>query len=106
PRRRYAFPSRAPLLRLETLEDRSLPSTTIPLSGVNWTDLGPAPIAINGAAPGPLPSSGRLTGVAADPVDPNTFWVSAAGGGIAKTTDGGHTWAHQTDHLTHFNNIA
>ena len=38
-----------PLLRaLERLEDRSLPSTSIPLSLTNWTAIGPAPIT-NGA---------------------------------------------------------
>src|SRR5262245_60812578 len=86
---------RAPIFRLEALEERNAPSATIPLSGINWTHYGPAPI----LSPQPVDqggghpdASGRLTGIAADPVQPDTFYVSAAGGGIAKTTDGGNTW--------------
>src|SRR5437660_10228862 len=62
-------------LQLELLEDRTLLST--------WVSKGPGPI-LNGA-PGGDPSSGRIAAVAADPTDPNTIYVAAAGGGVWKT---------------------
>src|SRR5262249_11817509 len=74
-------------LRLEVLEDRTLLSI--------WVPEGPAPI-LN-AAPGGDPASGRITAVAADPTDPNTIYIAAAGGGVWKTTDGGTDWTPLTD---------
>jgi photosystem II stability/assembly factor-like uncharacterized protein len=35
---------------------------------------------------------GRINVAAFDPVDPNVFYVGAAGGGVWKTTDGGNSW--------------
>src|SRR5262245_30831720 len=61
-----------------------------------WTAIGPAPIA-NGQRPGGGPVSGRITGIAADPVDGNTIYIAAAGGGVWKTTDGGSLWNSLTD---------
>src|SRR5207248_6387949 len=43
------------------------------------------------------PSSGRIAAVAADPVDINTIYIAAAGGGVWKTTDGGTDWTPLTD---------
>ena len=43
-----------------------------------WTAIGPAPIT-NGQRPGGGPVSGRITGIAADPSDVNTIYISAAG---------------------------
>ncbi len=43
------------------------------------------------------PDSGRITGVAAHPSDPNTIYVATAGGGVWKTMDGGVNWAPLTD---------
>lgn len=97
--RRAALP-----LRLEPLENRELPSFTFPLSGTTWREMGPKNIAavrpgeVTSSA-GNIETSGRVVGVAIHPTDPNTFYVAAAGGGVAKTSDGGNTWAHQTDRL-------
>src|SRR4030095_16084986 len=51
-------------------------SPPLPLSSTAWTALGPAPIS-NGQRPGSGPVSGRLTGIAADPTDANTIYISA-----------------------------
>jgi FG-GAP-like repeat len=75
---------------LEVLEDRTLLSTSIPLSSQGWTPIGPADIANVG-------DSGRIAGVAADPVDPKTIYIAAAGGGVWKTTDAGQSWTPLTD---------
>src|SRR5216683_1764256 len=74
-------------LQLEILEDRTLLSI--------WVPKGPGPI-LNGA-PGGDPSSGRIAALAADPTDPNTIYVAAAGGGVWKTTDAGTSWMPLTD---------
>jgi hypothetical protein len=76
-------------LRLEQLEDRTLLSNAIPLSGQTWTALGPAPIDVG--------FSGRLAGVAADPTDASVIYIAAAGGGVWKTTNGGGSWTPLTD---------
>ncbi len=74
-------------------------STSIPLSVTTWTPLGPAPI-LNGQTPGGMPCSGRLTGLAGLPGNANTIYVSAAGGGVWKTTNGGASWTPLTDSQT------
>src|SRR5262249_39497654 len=71
-------------------------STSIPLDPVNWTALGPAPIA-NGQTPGQQPVSGRIAAIAADPNDANVLYLAAAGGGVWKTTDAGADWTPLTD---------
>src|SRR5260370_9442258 len=63
---------------LEVLEDRTLLSTSIPLSSQQWTAIGPADIVNPGA-------SGRIAAVAADPTDPNTIYIAASAGGVWKT---------------------
>jgi photosystem II stability/assembly factor-like uncharacterized protein len=83
-------------LVLEQLEPRHLLSTSIPLDPVNWTALGPAPM-VHGQTPGQQPVSGRISAVAADPNDPNTLYLAAAGGGVWKTTDAGADWTPLTD---------
>jgi hypothetical protein len=83
------------------LEDRILLSTSFPLNTSSWTALGPAPVSNGQLATnrGSAPVSGRITGIAPDPADPNTIYIAAAGGGVWKTTDGGGTWAPLTDNL-------
>src|SRR5262245_14502996 len=74
----------------EVLEDRTLLSASIPLSSQHWTAIGPADISNVGFA-------GRIAGVAADPTDPNTIYIAAAGGGVWKTIDAGKHWLPLTD---------
>ncbi|MBM4070658.1 MAG: hypothetical protein FJ271_17140 [Planctomycetes bacterium] len=60
-----------------------------------WFQQGPAPITGSQTpndSPNSFSSSGRITGVAIDPRDPNVIYVSTAGGGAWKTTNGGATW--------------
>jgi hypothetical protein len=78
--------------RLESLEVRALLAA--------WNPIGPAPI-VSGQTAGGLSVSGRVTAVAPDPVDPNTIFIAAAGGGVWKTTDGGSSWTPLTDNLTY-----
>ncbi len=67
--------------------------TTVP----TWFSDGPAPV-LNGKYPnggnetlgGPV--SGRMTGIAVDPTDPNVIYAATAGGALWKTIDGGNTW--------------
>src|SRR5262245_28719475 len=96
PRPTHRKQGRSRPLTLEPLEDRTLFSTSIPLNPLSWTPIGPAPL-VNGLTDYTENTSGRLTGVAADPADPNTLYVAAAGGGVWKTTDGGSSWAPLTD---------
>jgi photosystem II stability/assembly factor-like uncharacterized protein len=65
-----------------------------PFSSVNWTSDGPQPTP---AYFGTVPYSGRATSIALHPTDPNTIYLGTAGGGVWKTSDGGHTWAPLTD---------
>jgi hypothetical protein len=107
-RRRAAF---------EPLEDRTLLSTSIPLSANTWTPIGPAPI-LNGQTPpdngnqppnnAGSPVSGRIAALAASPTNPSVIYVAAAGGGVWKTTDGGQTWTPLTDNQAtlHMGSIA
>lgn len=79
----------------EPLESRVLLNGSS-LSTTAWTPIGPAPIA-NSLALGNGPASGRINGIAADPTDPNTLYIAAAGGGVWKTTNGGGSWTPLTD---------
>ncbi|HZY90739.1 MAG TPA: S8 family serine peptidase, partial [Gemmataceae bacterium] len=78
------------------LDPNGPPPPTIPLNGNSWSLIGPAPVA-NGQVPGNLAVSGRMVGIAADPTNANIIYIAAAGGGVWKSTDGGKTWAPQTD---------
>ncbi len=86
--RRRPRPIFRKVLRVEFLEDRCLLST--------WFPIGPAPI-LNGNVPGNQPLAGRITGIAAEPTDPNTIYIASAGGGVWKTTDAGNSWTPLTD---------
>ncbi|HEY1380775.1 MAG TPA: hypothetical protein VGF55_28495, partial [Gemmataceae bacterium] len=79
-------------LSLERFEDRTVPSTSIPLNASTWTAVGPAPISV-GQAPGSPSSTGRLNGIAVDPTNTSVMYVAADSGGIWRTTDGGKTWS-------------
>jgi photosystem II stability/assembly factor-like uncharacterized protein len=71
-----AAPKLAPLLTLSTKF---------------WTDLGPAPLASENHV------SGRITGIAADLTQAGIIYVTAAGGGVWKSIDGGTSWTPLTD---------
>ncbi|HEY3934563.1 MAG TPA: glycosyl hydrolase [Gemmatimonadales bacterium] len=70
------------------------PAPTVPASytpidttlwhGLQWRMLGPA-------------HTGRMTSVVGSSQRPNEYYVGTTGGGVWKTTDGGHTWNPMTD---------
>src|SRR5690349_5212967 len=64
---------------LESLEDRTLLSTSIPITSAQWEPIGPAPV-LSGQTPGGLPTSGRVMGIAADPSNANVMYIATAGG--------------------------
>jgi hypothetical protein len=66
-------------LRLEQLEDRTVPTNNIPLHPVNWTPLGP--VAINPGGNQQQPWSGPIASVASSPAAPNVWYVATVGGG-------------------------
>jgi hypothetical protein len=83
---------------LEALEDRTLLSTSFPLNGTSWTSLGPTQTTLGALDPSESGvSSGRITALAAHPLDPNIIYVATAGGGVWKTTNGRASWAPLTD---------
>ncbi|HTK76960.1 MAG TPA: SdrD B-like domain-containing protein, partial [Gemmataceae bacterium] len=98
-------PSRA-RLGIERCEDRTLPSSSIPLNSFGqtpqWVPIGGAP-ELQGFMPGRLNASGRIAGIAADPTNPDRIFITAASGGIWRTLNGtnplGPTWVQLTDHL-------
>ena len=61
-----------------------------------WDGIGPAPIN-NGQTIGNMAVTGRVTGVAVDPTDPNTIYISTAGGGAWKTKNSGLSWQPMID---------
>jgi photosystem II stability/assembly factor-like uncharacterized protein len=81
--------------QLETLEERTVPSTSIPLNPLTWAHFGPAPIQAFGQPTNPL--AGRVNAVAAHPTNPNIYYLATDGGGIWKTTNGGTTWTWITN---------
>jgi hypothetical protein len=76
-----------PVLSLELLEDRTLPS--IALNPDSWTNIGPAPIANL--------FSGRVMAIAPDPTDANVIYLGSSSGGVWKSTDAGANWTPLTD---------
>jgi hypothetical protein len=87
-------------LEVQAFEEKALPSITVPLNGFTWTPLGPSPIA-QGQEPGGQPSSGRIDGIAVDPVagagGKDIIYVASDSGGLWRTTDDGSTWSPRTD---------
>src|SRR6476469_2752174 len=57
--------------------------TTV-LKGANWRLIGPF-------------RGGRVVAVAGDPIHQLVFYFGSTGGGVWKTTDGGHYWRNVSD---------
>ncbi|MCZ6836370.1 MAG: PDZ domain-containing protein [Planctomycetota bacterium] len=55
------------------------------VSQMSWRSIGPANM------------SGRITAIAVDENDSNTYWLASASGGLLKTTNNGVTFEHQFD---------
>lgn len=100
------------------LVPRSAPAWIRPQAGANplitaglpdiFTPLGPAPLTNAGGTFGGSSAnvSGRVTAIAADPSNQNTFYIGAAGGGVWKTTDGGQTYTSLTDNISAFRDLS
>jgi hypothetical protein len=97
-------------LNLERFEERWMPSTSILLNQVDpitqvpntpdWTAIGPGPQSQTGLSTiGTSTTSGRISGIAIDPTNPNRIFVTAASGGVWRTLDDGAHWTPLTDHL-------
>lgn len=94
--------------RLEQLEDRTLPTARILVSGIpDWVEQGPGPIhggQVVGMAPQNNPVVGAVEAIAVHPSDPNIIYIGAVNGGVWKTTNAatapsgtGPTWTPLTD---------
>ena len=64
------------------------------LSTSTWNPIGPTPLGTGSGA-----DSGRQTGIAVDPTNANNIFITAAGGGVWQTTNGGTAWTPLTDTL-------
>jgi hypothetical protein len=70
--------------------------------GCNWYPIGPS-VVRDGQVLGPgggfttAPISGRVTGIAIDPHDPQTVYLATAQGGLWKSANGGVDWDPKTD---------
>ncbi len=85
---------RAAARAVERLEDRRL-FAVAGLTAGTWTSVGPSSLT-GSTAPGTQVASGRVSGIATDPADVNTFYVATVGGGVWKTTNGGTTYTTTT----------
>ena len=64
-----------------------------------WANIGPSPMT-GGQIGSTVPTramSGRVTTIAADPANPNVWYVGGANGGVWKSIDAGTTWVPLTD---------
>jgi autotransporter-associated beta strand protein len=66
-------------------------SSNAPAVPPQWFQVGPAPVN-NGQTASTENVSGRVTGIAVNPSDPNVIYLATAGGGAWKTNDGGKSW--------------
>lgn len=63
----------------------------------DWKSIGPTLLPTNNT--GQMNGMGRVNAIGLHPTDTNTLFIGSAAGGIWKTTDGGQTWAVNTDSL-------
>src|SRR5712692_1315783 len=76
------------------------PDSAISVVGVQWTQIGPAPLRIDdNTYQGDGPDSGRVDDIAIDPrgAGDQVIYIAASSGGIWKSTDGGLSWTPKTD---------
>ena len=76
---------------------RTAPEPGAPTVPLNWTEVGPKPIATRGDARvgpyfGSLPQTGRVSAIASDPSNANVVYLGGAAGGVWKSIDGGTSW--------------
>ncbi len=83
-------------LKGEWVNVGSVFSANIP-SSITTRFIGPRPIYGVGFSDGK--ASGRVSFVLPHPTDTGVAYISSAGGGVWKTTDGGNTWIPLTDNL-------
>jgi hypothetical protein len=80
-----------------------LKASAVGLPGVQWNQIGPAPLQIKAEQnfQGAGPDSGQVVDVAIDPrgTSDQTIYVATGSGGIWKSTDTGSTWSPRTDNL-------
>lgn len=106
--RAYPDTDVAPALARETIRWRTMPRVAASRAAISpqllpasatWTPLGPfGLLAVDGYFNSlPQQDAGRVTGVAFDPNDPNTFYIASASGGVWKSTTGGASWTTTSD---------
>ncbi len=78
---------------LEALECRVLLSASIPLSNSAWTLIGPAPIGVAGSGN----PTGRVAGIAADPLTSGKIFLATSGGGVWGINVSAPNWTPLTD---------
>src|SRR3954447_18843421 len=75
----------------------------VPAGGVNWTEIGPKPIASfrSGYAHqlGQAPGAGRVTAAVNDPAAAGVAYAAGAFGGVWKTSDAGASWQPKSEGL-------
>jgi photosystem II stability/assembly factor-like uncharacterized protein len=70
--------------RPTALASVAAPLDTTFLRGLQWREVGPF-------------RGGRSVAVSGTQARPNEYWMGTTGGGVFKTTDGGHTWTPMSD---------
>ena len=103
PPQQPGHPMNPPALPRNSSSSQPVPPGSIPapnesnipgLSTSTWNPIGPTPLGTGSGA-----DSGRQTGIAVDPTNANNIFITAAGGGVWQTTNGGTAWTPLTDTL-------
>jgi|GEM_PF-587404 len=90
-------------LRLSSRAEEAAPEGLGGVIGVQWTQIGPAPLAIDAEKnfQGAGPDSGQVVDIAIDPRNSTdrVIYIATNDGGIWRSTDGGANWQPKTDFL-------